>query len=251
MRSTLLPRKVRTAIQGAGNGNVIQGNWIGVQRSSRTRLGAPIAENDPAINLTGTTTVGGLTPGAGNVIAGRTAVGGSSVVQADTILGPLLASGAATIGGATATPGTAPGNDRRPQQPPAGDGLRGRSGRAGKPNLRRRRRRSPGRGGQRYGRRPAAEPRKRDRTHGPTRTGRQLGADLVSARRCGSDHRHPPGGPGSRSRRAQPDRAKRGVRRRERRERGRGHDHRQLDERQRDRDQARHPRASVLLRQPG
>ncbi len=114
-------------------GNVIQGNHLGVSAS-----GAPLLADPPhglkglgvqgSLHLTsGADTVGGPTPGLGNVLAGGAQLSGAgTVVQGNTItdgrledvdtaetsgdVGPFDVSGAITVGGPTQTPGQDDGN---------------------------------------------------------------------------------------------------------------------------------------------
>jgi hypothetical protein len=116
-------------------GNVIQGNWIGISPGGgqAPAEGAPLIDPPPAgwassagvqggVVATGADTIGGSAAGAGNLIGGGGIAGPGNVVQGNTFtdggldhaapaasVPSFLASGA-TIGGATATPGTGVGN---------------------------------------------------------------------------------------------------------------------------------------------
>ncbi|MGH9020351.1 MAG: hypothetical protein ACRDV0_04965, partial [Acidimicrobiales bacterium] len=105
---------------GAPGGNVIQGNDLGVRADADDELidaepkGTAGFDPEAALNLTGADTVGGTEPGAGNRVAGAI-FAGASTVQANTFFGRVGVTGPATVGGATSTPGTGPGNTFLPE----------------------------------------------------------------------------------------------------------------------------------------
>jgi parallel beta-helix repeat protein len=98
----------------AQRGNVIQGNRIGVEPGNEAALvdakPAAAAVPEAGVILNGSETLGGSSAGDGNTIAPNALIGGGSVVQGNTFLGPVDVSGKPTIGGATSTPGTGAGN---------------------------------------------------------------------------------------------------------------------------------------------
>jgi FG-GAP repeat/Periplasmic copper-binding protein (NosD) len=102
------------ALADAVGGNTIEGNTIGVVPGAQTELIDPqptmIALPEDGLQVSGADTVGGLGTGAGNVLAPESAISGASVVQGNTFLGTLSASGPIQIGGPTVTAGTGRGN---------------------------------------------------------------------------------------------------------------------------------------------
>jgi hypothetical protein len=100
--------------------NVIQGNDIGIKPGAISSLieekipGMPDDfQPEPGLDLSGGQTIGGPGAGAGNRVAGAI-ISGPSILQGNDFFGQVSVSGAATIGGAVASPGTAPGNAFNP-----------------------------------------------------------------------------------------------------------------------------------------
>ena len=105
----------------ADGGNLIQGNTIGPALGQTGLLYDYTSPNYRADDYSqllglhlsgGSDTVGGSQPGAGNVIAGAVGLfGAGDVVQGNTFAGGVnVAADQITLGGATSTPGAAPGN---------------------------------------------------------------------------------------------------------------------------------------------
>ncbi len=99
------------------SGNVIDGNTIGIIPGTDRLLSAPYNPAaagytgvEPSVWVQGTDTVGGTDPGAANTVSSAL-IAGNSKFEGNTVHGTVTALGDATIGGATSTPGTAPGNE--------------------------------------------------------------------------------------------------------------------------------------------